>query len=150
MKNLIARSLATVCMLAAVACAGDTVSDESTDAEQELGGGSSSGGSSSNTNGAGTDSSGGSCGPSSVNKDDPCEVCVASNCSMLALACCNKTGCMDIIDCAQETACEGIACYADDTCKDVIDAAGGAGIALNYAEPLGDCAMEKCAAECGG
>ena len=137
-----------------MACAGDTVEDNSTGAEQELEQSGSSGSGTSTSGGAetsGGESSGGnSCGPSSVNKDDPCEVCVVSNCAMLALACCNKTGCMDIIDCAQETQCDGIECYSTDTCKDVIDAAGGADIALNYAQPLGDCALEKCAAECGG
>jgi hypothetical protein len=90
------------------------------------------------------------CGVGSIDMNDPCEVCVATSCTMQALACCQQPGCLDIVRCAQEKGCSGIDCYAPETCKDVIDKAGGPAVATMYAKPLGDCALASCKDKCGG
>ncbi|MBM4374236.1 MAG: hypothetical protein FJ095_04055, partial [Deltaproteobacteria bacterium] len=48
-----------------------------------------------------------------------------------------------------EKGCAGVDCYQEDSCKQVIDDAGGVQIAVGFAAPLGECAVENCAAECG-
>ena len=90
------------------------------------------------------------CGPDAVDQSDPCEVCVVNACTLEALICCQTPGCLEIVDCAKATGCTGIDCYTEQTCKAVIDAAGGPGEVTNDATALGDCALESCAAECGG
>jgi hypothetical protein len=100
-------------------------------------------GSSVNTGSEGT--SGDEC---SIDTADPCEVCVATSCAAEALACCKQPGCLDIVQCGREKLCSGIDCYQEDTCKAVIDAAGGPAVALEFASPLGDCAIAACADAC--
>ena len=141
--------------LTAVACTSETVvEDGGSGASQKTNddtvGDSKKTGSTTSTGSGSTSSGGGGdqCGPGSINSSDACEVCVATKCTAEALACCQQTGCLDIVFCAQETGCDGIACYSPDTCQEVIDNAGGPGVALNFAQPLGDCAIESCSAEC--
>lgn len=126
----------------------DTEDDGSSASNESSGSGQSSNDGSS-TSGGSTGSGTQECGASNIDPDDPCEVCVATSCTTEALNCCNQEGCLDIISCAQETGCDGIDCYSPDTCQAVIDAAGGPSIAVEYAQPLGDCALSKCEAECG-
>ncbi|MBM4375286.1 MAG: hypothetical protein FJ095_09390 [Deltaproteobacteria bacterium] len=108
-------------------------------------------GNSSSVSGTGSGASGGGaqCTAASVDMNDPCEVCVVTSCTAEALACCQNEGCLDIVACAQEKGCAGVDCYQEDTCKQVIDDAGGVQIAVGFAAPLGECAVENCAAECG-
>jgi hypothetical protein len=96
--------------------------------------------------GSGNDS-GGQCNAGGVNQDDPCELCIAQECTVEALACCQQPGCLDVVRCAADTECGGIDCYAPDKCKTEIDAAG-LDVAQEYAQPLGDCALTNCADAC--
>lgn len=126
-----------------------------------------SGGDGTGATGAGTtdggSSSGGApgCGPANVNMDDPCEVCSATNCTDLAIACCEAEGCLDIIACVRDTMCDpstapmdpATGCYnlsgnPPGLCQAEIDSAG-IDVALNVATPLGECAQMNCATECG-
>jgi len=91
----------------------------------------------------------GTCTAGAVNMDDLCEVCVVKSCTQEALACCQHEGCLDVIACAQKTGCDGVNCYAPDTCQKEIDAAGGPSVALEFASPLGECALGNCADACG-
>jgi len=128
----------------------DTGDEETTEQTDDDGDTTSTGGNNNNTTTSGT--GGGEieeCGPSSIDPDDPCELCVATSCTTEALACCEQPGCLDIISCAQDTGCSGLDCYAPETCKDVIDSAGGPITATQFAQPLGDCAIANCSAECG-
>jgi hypothetical protein len=88
------------------------------------------------------------CGPDSVNQDDPCEMCIATQCTAEALACCQAPGCLDVVLCAAEKGCGGVDCYTPDKCQEEIDAAG-IDVASNEATALGECALENCAMECG-
>jgi hypothetical protein len=140
--------LASAALLVAACAADESV------APSDDGGGdesSSSTGSSSGGEGNGSSSAAGGdaqCGPGSVSQDDPCEVCVVEQCATEAYACCMQEGCLDIIDCARQTGCDGINCYSPDACQNEIDAAGGPGVATQYAMPLGDCAASKCTEAC--
>lgn len=96
-----------------------------------------------------TSGGGGKCTAGAVNMDNPCEVCVVTSCTQEALACCQHEGCLGIIACAQMTGCTGIDCYTPDMCQKEIDAAGGPGVALEFAGPLGTCAIESCGKICG-
>jgi hypothetical protein len=98
----------------------------------------------------GSGDNGGQCTAGSVDLNDPCQVCVVTKCTAEAKACCEQNGCLDIIACARETGCDGAGCYAPDTCQKQIDAAGGITVALEFAQPLGDCAIANCQADCGG
>ena len=109
------------------------------------GDGTESGETSENGNGNDSDSQ---CNASGVNQDDPCELCIAQECTVEALACCQQPGCLDVVRCAAETECGGIDCYAPDKCQAEIDAAG-LDVAQEYAQPLGDCALANCADACG-
>ena len=132
-----------------VACGGGDGSGTEGSGASDGGTGTGSSSSSSST-GSGTStgsSSSEECGPSSVNQDDPCEVCIAQSCTSEALACCQAPGCLDVVYCAAETGCNGIECYADDKCKAEIDAAG-LDVAQSQAQTLGDCAIANCEMEC--
>jgi len=100
----------------------------------------------SSTAGSGASGAGGAgeCSESQINQDDACEVCAIDECYDLLLACCEVEGCLDIIRCAQETECTGVDCYMPDTCQTEIDAAGGIGVATEFASPLGDCVLAEC------
>ncbi|MBM4359226.1 MAG: hypothetical protein FJ096_14070 [Deltaproteobacteria bacterium] len=153
------RGILVVAASGAVACGGTTADESgsggaSADMGQtssaSSGSGSSGSGESATGGGTGATSGGGAqCTAASVNMDDPCEVCVVTSCTAEALACCQNEGCLDIVACAQETGCSGADCYQPETCQKVIDDAGGIQIAVGYAAPLGECAFENCATECG-
>jgi hypothetical protein len=87
------------------------------------------------------------CGPGAINQEDPCELCIASQCTAEALACCMHEGCLDVVRCAAENGCSGIDCYAPEKCQAEIDAAG-IDVAQEYAAALGACAVESCQTEC--
>lgn len=53
--------------------------------------------------------------------------CNCQSCVCPLLDCQMDRGCTDIRQCAQDTECLGIACYAPETCQEVIDANGGPG-----------------------
>ena len=97
---------------------------------------------------AGPGGGAGMCDESQINQDDACEVCAYDECQETLKACCEQPGCLDIIECALETGCsedpDPLACYKPETCQQVIDDAGGIGVATMYASPLGDCVGEKC------
>ncbi len=120
-----------------------------TSGSDSSGSGSTGSGTTSSAEASTTSGGGDQCTAASVNMDDPCEVCVVTSCTAEALACCQNDGCLDIVACAQEKGCSGADCYQPDTCQKVIDDAGGIQIAIGYAAPLGECAFENCAAECG-
>jgi hypothetical protein len=101
------------------------------------------------------------CGPAAVDPNDQCEVCSSTNCTELAIQCCETAGCLDIIACVRETMCDPSAAPADPTtacynvsgnppgqCQEEIDFAT-INVALNIATPLGECAQMNCATECG-
>jgi hypothetical protein len=101
------------------------------------------------------------CGPDAVDMTDACEVCSATNCTDLAIACCEAEGCLDIIACVRDTMCDpsttpmdpATACYnlsgnPPGQCQTQIDTAG-IEVALQVATPLGECAQMNCATECG-
>ena len=136
------------------ACGGDTdvppeTGDESEDPSSA---GSDDGGDTAQDGGSSDDGGGSSsqnaCGADAVNMDDPCEVCIASQCTAEALACCQQPGCLDVVYCAAEHGCDGVDCYTPDKCQTEIDAAG-VEVAMNEATDLGACAVESCATECG-
>lgn len=149
-----------VVLTAASACSGTTddqagAGGSTADASQSASSGGTTDGSSSVSTGSGDTSSttsggSGKCTAASVNMDDPCEVCVVTSCTAESVACCEQEGCLDIIACAQATGCSGVDCYTPETCQKVIDEAGGVAIAVNFAAPLGECALANCATECGG
>ena len=99
--------------------------------------------------GDGTSDGGPSCGPSSVDPNDACEICIATKCTLEALACCEQEGCLEVVRCAAASGCSGIDCYAPDKCQAEIDAAG-IDVAQSFAQPLGDCAIAQCETECAG
>jgi hypothetical protein len=133
------------------ACGGDT------DVEQGGEGGddatSSTGDTSSSGSGDTSSSSGdqtqqNACGADDVNQEDACEVCIATQCTAEALACCQAPGCLDVVRCAAEKGCDGINCYTPENCQAEIDLAG-LDVAQGEATELGACALETCAVECG-
>ena len=129
-------------------CGADVVDEEGVGGAGMSGGhGSNDGADSSNS----TSSSGMTeqCGPSTVDTSDPCESCAAIACMQEALDCCNAPGCLEIVDCGREKGCNGIDCYSEENCKDVIDAAGGIGEAATNALILAECSEVACADECG-
>lgn len=139
--------IAVLLVLAPAACAAETVIPETGDANEH------DAEPTDNTSEATSDSStssggGAQCGPGSVDQADECEVCVLQECANEAYECCMHEGCLDIIDCARDTSCDGFECYTPEKCQSVIDAAGGPNIALNFAQPLGDCALAKCSESC--
>jgi len=138
---------AVLWVVAPLACAAETVvpvSDESPDDDGAVTDSTSAATSASSTSSGG----GAECGPGSIDQGDECEVCVLQECANEAYECCIHEGCLDIIDCARDTACDGFDCYTPEKCQSVIDAAGGPNIALNFAQPLGDCARAKCSDVC--
>jgi hypothetical protein len=92
----------------------------------------------------------GQCTAADIDPENACEMCVVKNCTKEAKACCDHKGCLDIIDCGKKTGCSDVDCYKPETCQKQIDAAGGIGVALQLAKPLGDCALKSCKTECGG
>ncbi len=138
---------AVLWVVAPVACAAETVGpviDDSTDGDADDAGSTSAATSASSTSSGG----GAKCGPGSIDQADECEVCVLQQCANEAYECCMHEGCLDIIDCARDTSCDGFDCYTPEKCQSVIDAAGGPNVALNLAQPLGDCARTKCVEFC--
>ena len=76
---------------------------------------------------------------------DPIAVCAADVCEAEAQACCDVTGCLELVACVRETGCESFACYTDETCKAEIDTVGGPiSPGVDTAQALGDCAVPKC------
>jgi hypothetical protein len=142
-------STLTLSMAAFAACGGDggeDVGDGESASNEGAGAGVAEGGSdASGSTGSGTQ--GLECGPSSINQDDPCELCIGTKCTAEALACCEQDGCLDVVFCAAENGCNGIDCYAPDKCQAEIDAAG-LEVATTYAQAMGDCALAECAMEC--
>jgi hypothetical protein len=150
MSKLAIISTLTLALGAFAACGGDDGGEDlggqgsaSKGGQSDDDGGSSEGGSTSSSNNGTTEA----CGPSAINQDDACEMCIATSCTAAAIECCEHDGCLDVVFCAAENACNGIDCYAPDMCQDEIDAAG-LDVATNYAQALGDCALTECEAEC--
>jgi hypothetical protein len=70
-----------------------------------------------------------------------CQDCLCATCSTQIVACASGLGCGLILACAQQTGCQGVACYRPQTCKSVIDRFGGlGGEALTDALSLFTCA----------
>ena len=148
MKSWLLRSTAVIsasCLFFA-ACGGDvSESDDSADGQDDV-----TTNDDSETTGGGNNNTGGeegTCGVGAVNAEDACELCIASQCTTEALACCEQEGCLDVVRCAADSGCNGYDCYAPDMCQAEIDAAG-IEVATTYAQALGDCAIEKCEVEC--
>jgi hypothetical protein len=77
--------------------------------------------------------------------NDPIAVCAADVCEAEAQACCDVTGCLELVACVRETGCESFACYTEETCKAEIDTVGGpVSPGVDTAQALGDCAVPKC------
>ncbi len=133
-------------IIGAAACAGDTTGPAPEDHQGHDADNKGSDDKSDQSSSSGGD--GAECGPGSINMADACEVCILEECTTEAYDCCMQDGCLDIIDCARETQCGGIDCYAPEKCQEEIDAAGGPTVGTTYAMPLGDCAASKCAADC--
>lgn len=134
------------------ACGGDTDvqgPDGSGGAAASASSGDTSGSTGSGDTGASTGSGEqNACGIDSIDMADPCETCIASQCTAEALACCQAPGCLDVVRCAAEKGCDGVSCYAPEMCQAEIDAAG-IDVASNQATALGACALSACAMECG-
>jgi len=136
----------TLSMATFAACGGDGGEDVG-DGESASNEGDGTGGDDSGDPPTSSSSGGMECGPTSINQDDPCEVCIGTKCTAAALACCEQEGCLDVVFCAAANECNGIDCYSPDKCQEEIDAAG-LEVATTYAQPLGDCALSECAMEC--
>jgi len=54
-----------------------------------------------------------------------CQQCLCSTCSSQIVECFSNFGCALILACAQQTGCQGVACYTAQTCRPVIDQFGG-------------------------
>jgi hypothetical protein len=127
-----------------------------------IGGTSSTGGASiggtSSTGGAsigGTSSTGGTTGtiPSTLVEQaclaqatDACQRCLCGSCTQTASDCLGDSGCVSIVTCVANTKCimMGIGCYAETTCKGVIDASGGTtGPSYTRAMSLGLCLLSS-------
>jgi hypothetical protein len=134
-----------VAVMIGAACSGDAEQEPATSAGGAAPG--SGGGGSSSSQDEGGSSGGSECGAGAVNFDDPCEVCIATECTAEALACCEHEGCLEVVRCAAENGCSGVDCYAPDKCQAEIDAAG-IDVASEYAAALGECAMASCQMQC--
>ena len=72
----------------------------------------------------------------------PCEQCVCNQCAAPITNCFSDFGCTLIFACAQQTGCVGLACYASNTCRPVIDQFGGlTGPAMKNVLGLSACAL---------
>ena len=70
-----------------------------------------------------------------------CQQCLCSTCSSQIVQCISNFGCALILACAQQTGCQGLACYSPMACKPVIDQYGGlAGPAMKDVLSLLTCA----------
>ena len=56
---------------------------------------------------------------------DSCQQCLCTTCSSEIVDCFSNFGCVLILACAQQSGCQGIACYSPQTCRPVIDQFGG-------------------------
>lgn len=154
MAHLIQHALFSVSLSLALvgACGGDTdvqSPDGSGGADASSSTGDTSGSTGSGDSGASTGSGEqNACGIDSIDMADPCETCIASQCTAEALACCQAPGCLEVVRCAADKGCDGVSCYSPEMCQAEIDAAG-IDVASNQATALGACALSSCATECG-
>ncbi|HKO52228.1 MAG TPA: hypothetical protein VJV79_31185 [Polyangiaceae bacterium] len=56
---------------------------------------------------------------------DSCQQCLCKTCSSQIVECLSNFGCALILACAQQTGCQGLACYGPQACRSVIDQFGG-------------------------
>jgi hypothetical protein len=54
-----------------------------------------------------------------------CQQCLCTTCSSQIVECFSNFGCALVLACAQQTGCQGVACYTAQTCRPVIDQFGG-------------------------
>jgi hypothetical protein len=54
-----------------------------------------------------------------------CQQCLCTTCSSQIVDCLSNFGCALILACAQQSGCQGLACYSAQTCRPVIDQFGG-------------------------
>ena len=77
-----------------------------------------------------------------------CESCALAACSDVMMTCGATAGCCAIVVCSLLTQCT-MNCYQEQTCKDVIDEAGGPdGEAVKLLSGLGACLTERCPDVC--
>ncbi len=61
-----------------------------------------------------------------------CQQCLCKTCSSPIVDCFSNFGCALILACAQQSGCQGLACYSAQSCRPVIDRFGGlTGAAMN-------------------
>jgi hypothetical protein len=73
--------------------------------------------------------------------------CACGNCLDLLEECQEEEGCMEIIECAARTGCNGVACYLG-PCMAEIDAAGVNSPAVSVATLIGECVDEHSCPGC--
>ena len=77
---------------------------------------------------------------------DACDTCACRVCAAELDTCFADQRCEAVVECAQRTGCDGIACL--DACGAEIDAAGGAfSDPVRSAQALGDCRDDRCGAD---
>ena len=65
--------------------------------------------------------------------------CVCDMCMTEFAGCLEDTGCWKIVQCAIEVDCNGMACYAPNTCMAVIDEVGATSLSTALSTELGVC-----------
>ena len=80
-------------------------------------------------------------------KSDTCAVCGCNTCLDAITKCYADTSCETIVECGRSKGCRGLDCYQENTCKAVIDGAGGpTGAATIKAQTVSSCTTTKCKA----
>ncbi len=73
-----------------------------------------------------------------------CATCACASCAAEWCECSRSAACADARDCMLKTGCRGVDCYAEHTCRSVLDASGVPPMAVRVT----DCLSATCPAEC--
>ncbi len=73
-----------------------------------------------------------------------CDKCLCTSCSTQVVSCFSDSQCTSIFSCIVRTGCQGVGCFARNTCRNVIQSNGGlTGPAVSQVLSLATCAAES-------